>query len=708
MALALSVSSGCPDYLHVSKQISQVSVKPFDETHISTDKNRRVFKQLCLKQQWGRDTALYLYSILLVQHETDLAFHVAYTQGVWDAVLQLYHSNGISNKSRKSALKRAIRQGAWNHVIQMTRDKLAQQLDACDVEMGEREVGDSVADQCDACEDVTRERDFYDSVTTQRDRRLAFVEAVRQGEWRWAMRLCENGLTVTYSDLKFALNTCVSLDHWKHIGQIRLFSDDPRHYWRMLNLTLKAIIEADNLPAYLQLCNEADGVDGEKMLKTVLRKAFLADKSDFLVAACQRPVEFRRRAHVCGLAQEIGIKLQKWDMVRELVEKIDPWFGTDRFVMCVDLIADKQYVWQTCAVFLELWCEKNDMLVFDEVLGETRAKLNPLATQCFAEWCSDQSFCHVGLLLSLASKSWSTVDCVVDSQGTRLCTEFLREGFRVAVRAGKFDVAVSFLSHLSLDDFEDSYFLSEFSDPDMILKCRERGLENWVVQLAISLEKWGLVSSEIKTCTDQSVIDHTAKEAATAEEWTLVRSLLDRCSDDQNLLIHLLKSAVDLGNTDCVKALLKRVDPISGFKNILYEAVCSCSNREEVVRLCILSGVSTYQRSVKVTFFSPMTRALQTGQLPLVRLLHESGSISNSELHLLKNDADITVQLERQRRQDIVQYVNQAASNPASLQHLCRLTVSHLVGCRPGRQDRVASLPVPWCVQEYLSFADLS
>nr|KAG5688740.1 hypothetical protein BaRGS_002064 [Batillaria attramentaria] len=407
MALALSVSSGCPDYLHVSKQISQVSVKPFDETHISTDKNRRVFKQLCLKQQWGRDTALYLYSILLVQHETDLAFHVAYTQGVWDAVLQLYHSNGISNKSRKSALKRAIRQGAWNHVIQMTRDKLAQQLDACDVEMGEREVGDSVADQCDACEDVTRERDFYDSVTTQRDRRLAFVEAVRQGEWRWAMRLCENGLTVTYSDLKFALNTCVSLDHWKHIGQIRLFSDDPRHYWRMLNLTLKAIIEADNLPAYLQLCNEADGVD------------------------------------------------------------------------------------------------------------------------------------------------------------------------------------------------------------DMILKCRERGLENWVVQLAISLEKWGLVSSEIKTCTDQSVIDHTAKEAATAEEWTLVRSLLDR--------------------------------------------------------------------SVKVTFFSPMTRALQTGQLPLVRLLHESGSISNSELHLLKNDADITVQLERQRRQDIVQYVNQAASNPASLQHLCRLTVSHLL-----------------------------
>nr|KAG5688738.1 hypothetical protein BaRGS_002062 [Batillaria attramentaria] len=94
--------------------------------------------------------------------------------------------------------------------------------------------------------------------------------------------------------------------------------------------------------------------------------------------------------------------------------------------------------------------------------------------------------------------------------------------------------------------------------------------------------------------------------------------------------------------------------------------------------------------------------------LPLVRLLHESGSSSNCELFLLKNDASIRAQLERQRRQDIVQYLDRAASNPASLQHLCRLTVSHLVGCRPGRRDRVASLPLTWCTKDLVLFEDLT
>nr|KAG5690185.1 hypothetical protein BaRGS_016576 [Batillaria attramentaria] len=77
-----------------------------------------------------------------------------------------------------------------------------------------------------------------------------------------------------------------------------------------------------------------------------------------------------------------------------------------------------------------------------------------------------------------------------------------------------------------------------------------------------------------------------------------------------------------------------------------------------------------------------------TAKLPLVRLLHESGSCPNSELHRLRNDEGIRAQLQRQGRQDILQYLDNAAANPASLQRLCRLTVAHLANC-PGQSELV-------------------
>ncbi|KAK7469868.1 hypothetical protein BaRGS_00036088 [Batillaria attramentaria] len=212
-------------------------------------------------------------------------------------------------------------------------------------------------------------------------------------------------------------------------------------------------------------------------------------------------------------------------------------------------------------------------------------------------------------------------------------------------------------------------------------------------------------------CQDQILLCKTARDAAIHRKWKLVKSLLVKCSKGTGgtFFSDILKSAIGNGESECVQLVLEKTDPTSaysGSRTILFDAVTSSEDREGMLRLCVRSGVSTLQRSLETGHYSPMKRALQNGQLPLVRLLHESGSSSNHELFLLKNDASIRTQLERQRRQDIVQYVDQAASNPASLQHLCRLIISHLAGCRPGRRDRVASLPVPWCVQEFLSFAD--
>ncbi|KAK7474515.1 hypothetical protein BaRGS_00034269 [Batillaria attramentaria] len=156
--------------------------------------------------------------------------------------------------------------------------------------------------------------------------------------------------------------------------------------------------------------------------------------------------------------------------------------------------------------------------------------------------------------------------------------------------------------------------------------------------------------------------------------------------------------------------LIERVDLMSifWFESALFRAVRSSDNREKMVRLCISAGVTPHERLLQDTSSSPMRCALQNGQLPLVRLLHESGSCPNSELHRLRNDEGIRAQLKRQGRQDILQYLDNAAANSASLQRLCRLTVARLVGCRPGRRERVLSLPVPELVRDYIMFSEYS
>ncbi|KAK7474518.1 hypothetical protein BaRGS_00034272 [Batillaria attramentaria] len=125
-----------------------------------------------------------------------------------------------------------------------------------------------------------------------------------------------------------------------------------------------------------------------------------------------------------------------------------------------------------------------------------------------------------------------------------------------------------------------------------------------------------------------------------------------------------------------------------------------------MVALVISAGVSPHQRLLQDSPNSPMRRALRNGELPVVQLLHMSGCCSNSELHLLRNDQGIRAQLQRQSQQDILQYLDNAAANPASLLHLCRLTVAHVVGCRPGRRERVRSLPVPTIVRNYIMFSE--
>lgn len=691
-ALELKSRDECPSLAH--------------SADVGTNEDRRIFKHLCLEQKWTRDVALFVFTHLHAQGQEDLAFYVAFTQGLWDVVAETFGDTAIKKSLRRCALTRAMRQGAWDYVMQMVCGSVngdTHKKDQCHVRHGVAGPKHGVTSQ-------------HDSVAVQSDLRLVFLEAVRQAEWRWAMQLCSQGFSPKYSDIKVALNACIILNHWKHIGQICQFSKSTRHTTRLFKLAIQAVIRHEETETFLQLCDEAKGMCNQKLLKLFLKEAIVADRCDFVIAACQRhqgQEHLHCQSHLQSLAAEMAIELEHWSVVREIVKRLGfgTWFSVYHFVECVGKIFHQHDTWQTCAGFLDAWCQIGDF-VLDDILGEARDKLNACYFLCFADWCSEESFYNLALLLSLVSQHWPSVTSIILKHGDTICKEFLSRVVRLAMEMGAWDSTVAILTHLELEDI-DEYFLSEFGDPKLIEKCRERGLTNWVVHLAMCTDRWSLVDMVMKTCADTTLIDHTVRHAIKAfePEWQLIESLLKRCSEDECLLMNVLRSAVDHGNSNCVRILLQRVNPFSGnqhqYQNILYEAVGSCCKPEKVVKLCIQSGLSAFQSSLEYTMFSPIKRALQTRQYPLVCLLYESGSCSNRELNLLRKDVDLRHHLERQNQDEMLQYVDDCASHPRSLQNLCRLTVSRLLGCHPGRRDRITSLGLPLIIQDYLCFEDL-
>ena len=115
-----------------------------------------------------------------------------------------------------------------------------------------------------------------------------------------------------------------------------------------------------------------------------------------------------------------------------------------------------------------------------------------------------------------------------------------------------------------------------------------------------------------------------------------------------------------------------------------------------------------------------MEKACCHKELSMMKLFHHSGVCSNHRLFTLNaNSEDLfsddlygwfypavdEVNVEDHR--EVREYLEQAASVPLSLQDLSRQAVSHCLGCRPGREERVQALPVPEPIKEFLHFSDL-
>nr|KAG5705060.1 hypothetical protein BaRGS_018790 [Batillaria attramentaria] len=124
----------------------------------------------------------------------------------------------------------------------------------------------------------------------------------------------------------------------------------------------------------------------------------------------------------------------------------------------------------------------------------------------------------------------------------------------------------------------------------------------------------------------------------------------------------LVKEAVRRGDWDQVADLLVRevnlskeqtefvFDEAHGVWEQVIRLACASVTRESDLHLVFLEAV----RRGKWRWALQLCKKAKGLRFPLVRLLHESGSSSSHEMHLLKNNASIRTQLESQNRQDIV------------------------------------------------------
>ena len=173
----------------------------------------------------------------------------------------------------------------------------------------------------------------------------------------------------------------------------------------------------------------------------------------------------------------------------------------------------------------------------------------------------------------------------------------------------------------------------------------------------------------------------------------------------------LLHALCEEGQADIVHTLLLMTgaDPLvrdEDGNTLMMAAFQAAEGRENVYRALVQSGISTHQAVVSASllaslkerkadvdeaFSSPMKRAVEGGQLRIAKMLYASGACSNREVHELSTSPTIRLKA----RRDVLEFVENISSQPRRLRDLCSLTVSHLIGCGAGRDDRAARAGLP-------------
>ena len=702
---------------------------------------------------WDFVPKLYEH-VSVTQRSRRQAFRRAIRAGAWDAVTQMAACSVTCRRDRREAFLAAVRQGQFTRAVQLYCGQDVGVTDVRDLRFaiktcfatGQCESAAEFLHCCRSDEErykvlkiILKEAIHAGNVVLLRNSPLAnrlyleesSVVETADGAVCLDVKVEENPLLSTHSSLlrieeNHLVNVVVTVipaaaDSMSTDDTMDLLRsmDDTDGHQRLLRYLLRQAVSGNNAECFKSLCLQS--TRWEETAQYAFKRAFEGGRPHLVthVLAAEFCHSFR---HDCllSMAVKLAVRAGKRGFIEDTVDVHKlcfPWLK--HFVVKTDLLKgskNRPFLIPIVEQFIKSDDSTGDLAYIAEIEIGNRFNSSRKAKR-LAKWCEENSFPHFALYLSVATGDWLTVKRITDSMKNPMCFSLYDMVLEKSLADGAWNVAAACLKHAPKDGDDDviGRFHWMMDLTSLIKQCREDGMKDWVVKLAVWTGEWEIVETEMESCDDQSVLNFTLKEAAESNQWHIVKTLLTRCSGSEPCLRDVLTSAIVTGECAVVKTLLNMINPLSdGFgyrRSILCTAVQSYENREEMVLLCIKAGVSTHQQADD-SFMSPMENALNwlysPPPLSTIKALFESGACSYNELRRLMNNTYIKMRLETRIQTKILQFMEEAARTPRSLQNLCRLSVSHLIGCWPGRENRILSLPVPQCVKDFLMFADLA
>ena len=723
-------------------------------------RSRRVFKQKFHKQDWKESLCVcgpdgdggdggeigWIFDTLCNDQEYDLALHVARTNTQSDLIIDCWLKFPSLFDLKKLKFRHAVREshGECGHGYREMVLEMYQQLKA--------------------------------------HRPFLFRQAIRLGEFSLAGRLCEVGVkrkdlkfavpflvvnqdtgTDDVSPMSFCwkipsksrtwfrhyTTKCALREYFKEKSDLLLttFIDlfkscsDKAFCRQLFRSAVTKAVKFDDAECFVQVCDshlyayaESYSVENKEDCYYAYLTAIQAGRKHVIAEACQKRTKrmIYRLKDIMTIV-EIVFETKAWDMlpclsagIAELTRGMEEIYKP--FIFCLDKMMNEGDTWTGVAPALEHWMKTVSFPYLKQFLQSVQdstrqQRPKPFSMFSVAQWSLEQGFYNLAFVLALALDNWSLVEAVLGVEDLDIKENIICEAVALAASKGFYCVGAVMLKLCPLNSSSVGQVRPYEGRMELAKECQKLGLADWA--LAVSFFEAKNVTEMLQACDNQIVLDHVMEGAYHNKRWNIVQKLVTRCGK-KTMLERVLKAAVADGQCEVAESIIGLVDPsvvyedsyLAGRKTLLRLAV-EGRNGLDMVRLCIASGLSTFQRKVKFQeddehtgdHNCPMLFALGIDNLPIIKLMLKCGAYSHRRLHRIRRYHDMQYCL-RSRRVDEVwkegyRCMLSAAATPSRLEHMARLIVSHLIGCHPGRADRIERLPVPPAIKNLVNFKDV-
>ncbi|XP_070205083.1 uncharacterized protein [Littorina saxatilis] len=732
----------------------------------SSPRCRRVFKHKFHKEQWKEgahdsecddESSLvgelgWIFDALCKHSEDDLAFHIAATkasEGETEFLLRF-----LTSKPKASAL-------TWRK-LRITLGKLHN--------CNQPAFRDAVHALCDRSkDDVSR---LFREVLRLGDETLASLidYGVQRKDLKFALpwimlhkdfRDISNFLDKLNGDdqiwLRHCATRCALAEYFKERSNatllmfIRLFEESCRYkndpflfniFWSAIAKSVKqddpqCFVKV--LMFYFGRCLDLSKPGATRDdCKRAIMKPLKKHKYNFIKVAGE---EMATGVLLCGdslveVMIEAVLENKAWVCLPSLYAGLNRTYGSLReYVLldhCLQEMLTNKATWQSCGTAFNLCLKEVDLgdldRLIDFVRKKTLKKQWPVSVASLAQWCLAESQSNLAVLFGFVLADWQLVGAALSQPSLDLHESFLIGAVGQAITESAFSTGVTLMKLFPLT--REKIYRFQFCRHKIKVAelCEAEGLHDWALVLSADHMTASSIRDKLQACQSQEALTCLLQDAADRGKWDIAKELLVRHYDDHEVLENVLLTAAHHGKSEVLELVIDRVDARlvgeddgeSGCRSLLYWAADYRNNQTslELARICITSGLSTFQRdevyekhSRKGHHNCPLHRGIERHNLPVVRLILKSGALTNRRLYEERLDGDMDRILRNPFRSNTwktaYRMITAAAANPCRLEHLARLVVSHAISCRSGRQERIEALPVPERIKDLIKFKDV-